>query len=43
MDVRFHGHLPLRELVPYLLDVPGVKSVTVVGADPHDDDDDDSA
>jgi putative Mg2+ transporter-C (MgtC) family protein len=39
MDIRFHGHLPLRELVPYLLDVPGVKSVTVHGADANEDDD----
>ena len=43
MDIRFHGHLPLRELVPYLLDVPGVKSVTVRGADANEDDDDASA
>lgn len=43
MDIRFHGHLPLRELVPYLLDVPGVKSVTVRGADPNEEDDDSSA
>ncbi len=43
MDIRFHGHLPLRELVPYLLDVPGVQSVTVRGADPNEDDDDSSA
>lgn len=43
MDIRFHGHLPLRELVPYLLDVPGVQSVTVRGTDPNEDDDDPSA
>ncbi|GAA2127724.1 MgtC/SapB family protein [Arthrobacter humicola] len=43
MDIRFHGHLPLRELVPYLLDVPGVKSVTVRGADANEEDDDASA
>ncbi|CAH0146968.1 MULTISPECIES: MgtC/SapB family protein [unclassified Arthrobacter] len=43
MDIRFHGHLPLRELVPYLLDVPGVQSVTVRGVDPNEDDDDASA
>lgn len=43
MDIRFHGHLPLRDLVPYLLDVPGVKSVTVRGVDPNEDDDDSSA
>jgi putative Mg2+ transporter-C (MgtC) family protein len=42
MDIRFHGHLPLRELVPYLLDVPGVKSVTVHGAGANEDDDDDA-
>lgn len=43
MNIRFHGHLPLRELVPSLLEVPGVKTVTVVGSDPHEDYDDDSA
>ena len=43
MDIRFHGHLPLRDLVPYVLDVPGVKSVTIRGADSHEDDDDASA
>ncbi|SDK68487.1 MgtC/SapB family protein [Arthrobacter sp. ok362] len=43
MNIRFHGHLPLRELVPSLLEVPGVKSVTVLGSDPNEDDDDDSA
>ncbi|MGO4803998.1 MgtC/SapB family protein [Arthrobacter sp. 2MCAF15] len=43
MDIRFHGHLPLRDLVPYLLDVPGVKSVTVRGADPNEEDDDSSS
>jgi putative Mg2+ transporter-C (MgtC) family protein len=40
MDIRFHGSVPLRELVPSLLEVPGVKSVTLVGADPNEDDDD---
>ena len=40
MNIRFHGSVPLRELVPSLLEVPGVTSVTLLGADPNEDDDD---
>jgi putative Mg2+ transporter-C (MgtC) family protein len=40
MNIRFHGSVPLRELVPSLMEVPGVTSVTLLGADPNEDDDD---
>jgi putative Mg2+ transporter-C (MgtC) family protein len=39
MDVRFYGQHPLRDLVPNLMELPGVESVTVRGDDVHDDDD----
>ncbi|MCU1562049.1 MAG: hypothetical protein JWN05_428 [Arthrobacter sp.] len=45
MDVRCFGQHPLRELVPNLMELPGVESVTVRGADADDDaivDDDDA-
>lgn len=40
MDIRFFGHHPLRNLVPHLMDLPGVDSVTVRGSDTDGDDDD---
>jgi putative Mg2+ transporter-C (MgtC) family protein len=42
MDVRFFGRHPLRDLVPHLMELPGVESVTVRGADDNGDDDDDA-
>ena len=40
MDVRFFGQHPLRNLVPQLMDLHGVESVTVKGTDTNEDDDD---
>jgi putative Mg2+ transporter-C (MgtC) family protein len=40
MDVRFFGQHPLRNLVPQLMDLHGVESVTVRGTDTNEDDDD---
>jgi putative Mg2+ transporter-C (MgtC) family protein len=40
MDVRFYGQHPLRNLVPQLMDLHGVESVTVRGTDTNEDDDD---
>ncbi|MEO5993590.1 MAG: hypothetical protein ABIP92_08600 [Arthrobacter sp.] len=40
MDVRFFGRHPLRNLVLPLMDLQGVASVSVRGADSSEDDDD---
>ena len=40
MDVRFLGQHPLRNLVPHLMDLHGVESVTVKGTQTNEDDDD---
>jgi putative Mg2+ transporter-C (MgtC) family protein len=42
MDVRFHGQHPVRILVPPLMELPGVESVSVHGAGSTDADDDES-
>src|SRR3954451_5499327 len=40
MNIRFHGSIPLRELVPFIMEVPGVTTVTLLGSDANEDDDD---
>ncbi|MDQ0755395.1 MgtC/SapB family protein [Arthrobacter sp. B3I4] len=40
MDVRFFGQHPLRNLVPHLMELNGVESVILRGADTDADDDD---
>ncbi|WP_425305885.1 MgtC/SapB family protein [Agromyces archimandritae] len=41
MDIRFHGRQPVRDLVPPLMELPGVERVSVQGerGDPTEDDD----
>lgn len=39
MDIRFHGRPPVRDLIPQLLDIPGVERVALkrTEADEHED------
>ena len=41
MDIRFHGRFPVADLVPAIVELPGVVSVSVTGAadDPDDEHD----
>lgn len=38
MDIRFHGRFPVRDLVPEIVELPGVVSVSITGGSDDADD-----